>query len=258
MSYAATLRSQANFLAENMMDAKKLEPFLEMVYSLIYAAEHMGLSSLLEFKNLMRALNDPVGVEKYVNKDILNALSPSPSPEELNTYILEFSERNAIAIEAINLPGHNFTHDVKPPPPFGPGSPGSSGFSDLEKMIGQDLHQKFNNPGGFGGGGQGGMGQGGMGGFGGGGMGQGGFGGGGMGGNDFNNNPYQNLDPRGFMGNNGGHPGNTGPNVPGGNQFVGGNNPGNIPGGANIPGGNVPSSGGHVPANLGPDFFVPV
>ena len=38
-----------------------------MIYSLLYAADHMGLSSLIEFKNLMRALNDPTTVEKYVN-----------------------------------------------------------------------------------------------------------------------------------------------------------------------------------------------
>ena len=59
-----------------------------MIYSLIFAANHMGLSSLVEFKNLLRALNDPVGLDKYVNKDIMNALSPSPTPEELNTYMV--------------------------------------------------------------------------------------------------------------------------------------------------------------------------
>ena len=103
----------------------------------------------------------------------------------------------------------------------------SSGFSDLEKMIGNDLNNKFNHPGGFGGGNNN----------------PGGFGGG-MG----PNNPYQNTDPRGFMGNNGGNPGNMGYNQPGGNQFVGNN----VPGGQ---GGNVP---GNTPGNMGPDFFVPV
>ena len=51
----------------------------------------MGLSSLQEFKALMRALNDPVAIEKYVNRDIINALTPSPSPGELNMYMLELS-----------------------------------------------------------------------------------------------------------------------------------------------------------------------
>ena len=125
------------------------------------------------------------------------------------------------------MPGHQFTKDFKPKPsPFNSPSPSSSGFSDLEKMIGNDLNNKFNQPGGFGGGG---------------------MGGGGMG--SFGGNPYQNLDPRGFMGNNGGNPGNMGFNSgPGGNQYVGG------PGG-NVPGGNTPGSS---PANMGPDFFVPV
>ena len=154
------------------------------------------------------------------------------------------------------MPGHRFTKDDKPNVPGS--SPSSSGFSDLEKMIGQDLNNKFGHPGGFGGGGMGG------------------------GGNNFNN-PYQNIDPRGFMGNNGGNPGNVGPGqnpgnfgpgqnpgnfgpnsqspgnygptVPGGNQYVGGNmQPGNVPGGANIPS-NAPPGG--YSGNLGPAFFVP-
>ena len=65
-----------------------------MIYSLIFAADQLGLSSLTEFKALMRALNDPVAVEKYVNPDIISSLTPSPTPEEMNTYMLEMSERN--------------------------------------------------------------------------------------------------------------------------------------------------------------------
>jgi len=52
-----------------------------MIYSLIFAADQMGLSSLAEFKGLMRALNDPMGLQKYVNHDLLTALMPSPSGE---------------------------------------------------------------------------------------------------------------------------------------------------------------------------------
>jgi hypothetical protein len=33
-----------------------------MIYSLIYAADHLDLSSLTEFKNLMRALNNPIAL----------------------------------------------------------------------------------------------------------------------------------------------------------------------------------------------------
>jgi hypothetical protein len=65
-----------------------------MIYSLIYAADRLGLSSLSEFKTLMRALNDPVALEKYVNPEIMSALAPNPTPEEINVYMLELSERN--------------------------------------------------------------------------------------------------------------------------------------------------------------------
>jgi hypothetical protein len=92
-----------------MLNPQKMEPWLPMIYSLIYAADHLGLSSLAEFKALMRALNDPVAVEKYVNPEIISALTPSPTPEELNTYMLEMSDRNEIPLEEINLIGHKFT-----------------------------------------------------------------------------------------------------------------------------------------------------
>lgn len=47
----------------------------------------------------MRALNDPVSLNIYVNPEIMQLLQPTPSPEELNMYILEFSERNNIPLE---------------------------------------------------------------------------------------------------------------------------------------------------------------
>jgi hypothetical protein len=46
MGYAASLRGQGHFIAENMLNAQKMEPYLGMIYSLIFAADHMGLSSL--------------------------------------------------------------------------------------------------------------------------------------------------------------------------------------------------------------------
>ena len=51
-----------------------------MIYSLIYGAEHLGLSSLKEFHDLMRALNDPMAVMKYVNPEIRDLLTPTPTP----------------------------------------------------------------------------------------------------------------------------------------------------------------------------------
>lgn len=98
MSYAISIRSQANFLAENLLFPEKLVPWLPQIYSLIYAADTLGLSSLKEFKDLMRALNDPVIVNKYIKTQIIDLLKPTPSPFELNIYILEFSERNNIPL----------------------------------------------------------------------------------------------------------------------------------------------------------------
>jgi hypothetical protein len=71
-----------------MFNLQKMEPFLVMIYSLIFAANTLGLSSLTEFKALMRALNDPVALEKYVNPEIAVAITPTPTAEELNIYML--------------------------------------------------------------------------------------------------------------------------------------------------------------------------
>ena len=38
MAYAASLRGQAAFLSENMLNTQKLTPWLPQIYSLIYAA----------------------------------------------------------------------------------------------------------------------------------------------------------------------------------------------------------------------------
>lgn len=67
MSYCATLKPQANFISENMFNPQKMAPYLSMIYTLIYAAETMGLSSLKEFRDLMKALNDPQAVMTLVN-----------------------------------------------------------------------------------------------------------------------------------------------------------------------------------------------
>lgn len=76
----------------------------------------MGLSSLKEFRDLMRALNDPQIVPVYVNKEIMELLFPHPTPAEMNQYFLEMAERNAMPLEEINIIGHKFTQniDIKP------------------------------------------------------------------------------------------------------------------------------------------------
>jgi hypothetical protein len=98
MGYAISLRAQANFLAENVANPAKIEPWLMMIYSLIYAADQLGLSSLNEFKAVLRALNDPQGMQNYVNPEIVGLLSPTPTAEELNGYMIEMSERNNISL----------------------------------------------------------------------------------------------------------------------------------------------------------------
>ena len=98
MAYAASLRGHANYLAENQNNPDKIEPWLTQIYSLLYAAEAMGLSSLNEFKAVMKALNDPVALKKYVNPEIVQQLTPQPLPEEMNMYMVEMSERNGIPL----------------------------------------------------------------------------------------------------------------------------------------------------------------
>lgn len=47
----------------------------------------------------MKALNDPVALQKYVNPELVQQLTPEPLPEELNIYMIEMSERNGIPLE---------------------------------------------------------------------------------------------------------------------------------------------------------------
>lgn len=47
----------------------------------------------------MKALNDPQAVPKYTNPEIIQLLAASPTPEELNVYMVEMSERNGIPLE---------------------------------------------------------------------------------------------------------------------------------------------------------------
>lgn len=68
------------------------------IFSLQFAADHMGLSSLNDFRNVIRTLYDPQGVTKYCNPDIVLLLSPTPTAQELNLYMVEMSERNGIPL----------------------------------------------------------------------------------------------------------------------------------------------------------------
>jgi hypothetical protein len=46
VSCAVTLRGHALFLADNQNNPQKIEVWLPFIYSLIYGADHLGLSSL--------------------------------------------------------------------------------------------------------------------------------------------------------------------------------------------------------------------
>lgn len=78
----------------------------------------------------MKALNDPIAVGNHVNPEIFQLLKPTPTPEELNMYMIEMADRNNLEIEEINAAGHKFTRDFNPIPD--PSSKGNS-FADLEK-----------------------------------------------------------------------------------------------------------------------------
>jgi hypothetical protein len=115
MSCAATLKSHSLFVAENQIHREKMEEWLPLIYSLIYGAEQLGLSSLNEFKSVMRGLDDPAAVLNFANPEIVQLLTPNPTPEELNVYMVEMSERNGIPLEEINMVGHKFTLEYKSP-----------------------------------------------------------------------------------------------------------------------------------------------
>ena len=52
-------------------------------------------------------------MEQYTDKLVKNYLIPHPTPEEMNIYILEMSQRNNLALEKINEGGHNFSINFK-------------------------------------------------------------------------------------------------------------------------------------------------
>lgn len=66
--------------------------------------------------------------------------------------MLEFSERNNIALEEINLAGHKFSKDFHPTNP----AIKEDSFADLERKLAEEMNNKMNiGAGGWGPGGQG-------------------------------------------------------------------------------------------------------
>lgn len=85
------------------------------ICSLQFAADHMGLSSLNDYRRVVRSLYDPQAIVKYCNPDVVLLLSPTPTAQELNIYMVEMSERNGIHLEEINIIGHKFTKEWSQP-----------------------------------------------------------------------------------------------------------------------------------------------
>ena len=54
MGYAVSLKAQAQFISDNIGNQQKIEPYLMQIHSMLYAADRLGLSSLNEFKNVLR------------------------------------------------------------------------------------------------------------------------------------------------------------------------------------------------------------
>ena len=95
-AYAVSLRAKSQFLTENINNPEKLEPFLDDANSLfIICCRSMGSSSLDELKAVMRTLNDPTGIPKYTNPDIIIKLlnedgDPVMTWSVLNAWVSKF------------------------------------------------------------------------------------------------------------------------------------------------------------------------
>lgn len=83
MAYANTLRNYAGMIAESEGDASKLHDLLMYIFSIVYAAQYLGLSSLNEFKAIMLnffgtdMINVPV---QQVDPKIVEAFKVKPTP----------------------------------------------------------------------------------------------------------------------------------------------------------------------------------
>ena len=113
IAYANTLKNNGSIIAESEGNPLKLQELLLYIFSVVYAAQHLGLSSLNEFKQLMVNYFGTETVQiamEQVDPKIVEAFKVKSTPVELNTYFLEMSERNTIPLEQINVIGHNFTH----------------------------------------------------------------------------------------------------------------------------------------------------
>ena len=64
------------------------------IYTLQFAAEHMGISSLDDYRKVVRSLYNPVVMQEKCDKQIIQLLNPTPSAQEINIDIVQMSERN--------------------------------------------------------------------------------------------------------------------------------------------------------------------
>lgn len=112
------------------------------MFTLIFAADHMGLSSLNDYRHVVRSIYDPQGIVKYCNQDVVLLLSPTPTAQELNIYMVEMSERNEIPLEEINIIGHKFTKEWSHP-----GVELDQHLLDIKKKIGEEMAKNISQGG---------------------------------------------------------------------------------------------------------------
>ncbi len=51
------------------------------IYSLQFAADHMGISSLDDYRRVTKSLYSVKDMQNYCNKDLVQLLTPTPTPD---------------------------------------------------------------------------------------------------------------------------------------------------------------------------------
>lgn len=74
----------------------------------------MPLNTLEEFKKCMNYFDNEILMEQHADQKVKDFLTPHPTPEEVNMYMLEMSQRSNLPLERINEAGHEFSHNFKP------------------------------------------------------------------------------------------------------------------------------------------------
>lgn len=57
----------------------------------------------------MSYFEDEILIDQHADKLVKTYLTPHPTPEEMNMYMLEMAQRNGLSLDKINLAGHKFS-----------------------------------------------------------------------------------------------------------------------------------------------------